>query len=353
MKKLHLTKTIKTSATLFALALCSNYGFSQTNLVQNPGVDFYTNTTSDNADAYDMTPNSKLKDNTGTEITSPFRFDADDNPTGWRNQDLHDFLDNQNGDINENPSSTSDGAFVDGSKTRGLKLDTHGRRIYQYIPVTQGTSYTFSVDTRAESALTSTQIFILNNQIVSEDGTNGLDPSDASYELVGSAPAQSINVALGTSSDVDGYLAPNDINSSKGDASTNTFTTSTITFTATTNDVVIYIRALGANKTDGDDSNNNELFVDNLSLVETSTLSNNIIDAKTFDVYPNPVKDVLNIESSENEITSVSVRNMLGQELISSEGKVSQLNVSSLASGVYLVVIKSGDKIAIKKIVKK
>ena len=53
----------------------------------------------------------------------------------------------------------------------------------------------------------------------------------------------------------------NDFNSSKGSASDNTFTTTSFTFEATSNIVVIYARAIKAI------DSSNEVFIDNIDLV--------------------------------------------------------------------------------------
>jgi hypothetical protein len=63
-------------------------------------------------------------------------------------------------------------------------------------------------------------------------------------------------------------------------------------------------------------------------------------------IYPNPVKDVLNIEG---DYTSVDVLDILGNLVLSSKA-TKNINVSSLADGVYMLNIKTGDDIALKKI---
>jgi hypothetical protein len=65
-------------------------------------------------------------------------------------------------------------------------------------------------------------------------------------------------------------------------------------------------------------------------------------------LYPNPVRDILNIEI-ENDIQSIEIYNIQGQKVLSSNQK--QINVSDLASGMYLVRIQDIDNnIATKKI---
>lgn len=66
-------------------------------------------------------------------------------------------------------------------------------------------------------------------------------------------------------------------------------------------------------------------------------------------LYPNPVRDILNIEI-ENDIQSIEIYNIQGQKVLSSNQK--QLNVSDLATGMYMVRIQDIDNnIATKKIV--
>ena len=136
-KKLHLHYVLVCA--IIWIGLSFEQGFSQTNLVQNPTADFWTFNTGENADAFDMTPNATLFDNAEVEITSPYRFDAEDNPNGWRNTDLEGYISTNYGG-NEQPATTGDGTYDEnGIKTRGLKLSSSDRRVYQLVKVTQGT----------------------------------------------------------------------------------------------------------------------------------------------------------------------------------------------------------------------
>ena len=191
----------------------------------------------DNADAFDMTPSSKVWQSDGAgscdEIDSPYK-------AVWNNTDLEAYIPT-NFSNNEQPGSSSDGTYQDGSQTRALKLYSSGRRLYQKIAVTPGSSYTFSMDSRSEEENIPSEVFMLNEEITTESGLeNGADDSR-----------------------VDHYLEiTNDYNTSKGDADTNTFTTNSFTFTASTSTVVIYVRSLLAL------SSSTEVFYDNICLVE-------------------------------------------------------------------------------------
>lgn len=83
----------------------------------------------------------------------------------------------------------------------------------------------------------------------------------------------------------------------------------------------------------------------------TQILSVNDAELSEVQIYPNPVKDILQI-NSEKAIESVGLFSMEGKKLM--EGKSSQLNVSSLPAGNYVLTVKLADgRIIDKKIVKK
>ena len=70
-------------------------------------------------------------------------------------------------------------------------------------------------------------------------------------------------------------------------------------------------------------------------------------------VYPNPILDVLNIESSD-KITSITILNHLGQIIytdFSASSEHSQINTSHLNSGLYFIEIKSATKTEKTKII--
>jgi len=194
--------------------------------VLNGTIDIHTGSTGDNADSWDMTPNSTILDDDGNTIPSPYR------PL-WNNTALNTYID-ATYCTNEQVSTTSDGAFLNGSKTRGAKIGQPCRRLYQVVQVEAGVDYTFSIDTRSEAMGVNTEVFLLNTEIETEVGIDAskTDPAiDAYYEIT------------------------NDFNSDKS-----MFTTTTFTFTPSTNKIVIYVRSL-----DAVDSSN-EVFLDNVAI---------------------------------------------------------------------------------------
>lgn len=75
--------------------------------------------------------------------------------------------------------------------------------------------------------------------------------------------------------------------------------------------------------------------------------------ASSFSVYPNPVKDVLNISNSINaEINAVIVTDINGRTVKQFNSNVSQINISDLNAGVYFVNINSNEGNLTKKVVK-
>lgn len=204
-------------------------------IVQNSTCNDHTSNTGDNADAWDMTPNSTVVDDVLGTIDSPYR-------ALWRNDDLNAYID-ATFCTNEQPGSTSDGNKFgpNAGGGRGVKLSNNCRRLYQLVAVEPGVEYTFTIDTRSEAAGINTEVFILNNEITTEEAIN-------------SEPARSNNTDAY-------YLIDNDFNSSKSSSSNDTFTTTTFTFEASANIAVIYVRALNAV------DSSNEVFIDNIDII--------------------------------------------------------------------------------------
>ena len=68
-------------------------------------------------------------------------------------------------------------------------------------------------------------------------------------------------------------------------------------------------------------------------------------------LYPNPVKDALNITTDKN-VQKVEVVDILGKTVLSSKADSKNINVSSLNAGVYLIVITSENGVSTKKFIK-
>jgi alpha-tubulin suppressor-like RCC1 family protein len=84
----------------------------------------------------------------------------------------------------------------------------------------------------------------------------------------------------------------------------------------------------------------------------TSLATSDFLDAiNTISLYPNPVKDVLYITTT-TPIVTIVIYNSLGQEVKSVIGNQSQIDVSTIQTGIYLVKIITNDNQETVKIVK-
>ena len=84
-----------------------------------------------------------------------------------------------------------------------------------------------------------------------------------------------------------------------------------------------------------------------------SVLSHENFVINELKIYPNPIIDVLNF-SFEKEITTVSIYNLLGQEIITKtvNSNETSINFAGLTAGTYLVKITSGNEIKTVKVIK-
>jgi len=82
-------------------------------------------------------------------------------------------------------------------------------------------------------------------------------------------------------------------------------------------------------------------------------LSNPTFESANFKSYPNPVKDILNL-SYDKTISNVSVFNILGQEVIikSINANQSQIDMSGLNAGTYLVKVTADNQVKTIKVIK-
>lgn len=84
-----------------------------------------------------------------------------------------------------------------------------------------------------------------------------------------------------------------------------------------------------------------------------ASLANPIFENGNFAYYPNPVKNVLNL-SYDKEITNVEVYNLLGQKMMSNKlnSTNTEVDMSNLANGTYMVKITSDNQIKTVKVIK-
>jgi hypothetical protein len=81
-------------------------------------------------------------------------------------------------------------------------------------------------------------------------------------------------------------------------------------------------------------------------------ISNNM--AASFNVYPNPVENILNIQGAE-KINSIAVYNATGQlqKTVVVDANSAQINLNGLNKGIYYISLKSENNVAVKKVLKR
>lgn len=89
---------------------------------------------------------------------------------------------------------------------------------------------------------------------------------------------------------------------------------------------------------------------DNGQIGSSGTLSTTSKAAFEFSTYPNPVKDVLNINTKE-PLQKISVIDLLGRTVLTPNVS-KEVNLSSLNKGVYILSLESANGISTKKIIK-
>ncbi len=85
---------------------------------------------------------------------------------------------------------------------------------------------------------------------------------------------------------------------------------------------------------------NNSYYVNDFMFSEGNVLSTNSFDTTTFRVYPNPIRDILNIQTASS-VESVVVYDVLGKVVLQAHPDVisPRINMSNLSSGAYMVQV--------------
>lgn len=95
----------------------------------------------------------------------------------------------------------------------------------------------------------------------------------------------------------------------------------------------------------------NSVVIDDISW--ETTLSNGEFDSTVFSSYPNPVENLLNLSYTQ-DITSVSVFNLLGQQVLVQliNANQAKIDMSQLTSGTYIVKVFVNSQVKTLKIIK-
>ncbi|MBT5288938.1 MAG: family 16 glycosylhydrolase [Flavobacterium sp.] len=89
------------------------------------------------------------------------------------------------------------------------------------------------------------------------------------------------------------------------------------------------------------------MVIDYVRVYQNTTASTEDVFANKFSVYPNPSSDVLNIRTNE-PIDKVELYNTIGQLIVAK--KTTNINISSLKTGIYILKIYSRNRSVIKKV---
>lgn len=91
--------------------------------------------------------------------------------------------------------------------------------------------------------------------------------------------------------------------------------------------------------------------VDNVKIQNLANLAMDDVSQKVFKIYPNPVSDILNIESQE-KIENITVFDSNTKQILTAKS-TNQLNLENLSAGLYLIKIKTKDREITEKFIKK
>ena len=94
------------------------------------------------------------------------------------------------------------------------------------------------------------------------------------------------------------------------------------------------------------------LYLDDITIEEapTASIEENLLS--DFTIYPNPVKDFLNITGA-GEINRAQVYTLHGQKVIENEeSNIQQINMEGLANGIYILKLHSGNASKSIKLIK-
>lgn len=189
-----------------------------------------------------------------------------------------------------------------------------------------------ATDARIDQTITSNAVTIRNGELTAPETINGIGNLTVSTQRVFSGGAGTFNLNVNGS-----FVAtiPYD----------DTVQTTTISNINESGNVSITI-------TDNSNSGNRVSF-DDLSWTCYPTLSIEDVNQTNFKFYPNPVHSQLKLESNSNQMVHFVIYNILGKEQATgSFQNQTSINVSGLASGIYLIKLESEGRSVTKKLIK-
>jgi hypothetical protein len=91
------------------------------------------------------------------------------------------------------------------------------------------------------------------------------------------------------------------------------------------------------------------LIIDNFTV--SQVLSSESFTLSGVKMYPNPAKDVLNIQSDVEELTKVSITDLNGRVVKEVTNNLSQISLGDLSAGIYMVKIESATAKKVEKLI--
>ena len=95
------------------------------------------------------------------------------------------------------------------------------------------------------------------------------------------------------------------------------------------------------------------LDIDNLFFEGTVVgVEDNLSSEELFDIYPNPVKDVINVRINNGENAEITLYNTVGQQVYKTNTSTAdnKINVSQQNRGIYFIKVKLDNKVYTKKV---
>jgi hypothetical protein len=78
----------------------------------------------------------------------------------------------------------------------------------------------------------------------------------------------------------------------------------------------------------------------------------NVFDNSNVFIYPNPIRNRLNIQTNNLDVTSIEIFDIKGQKIIEKESPSENINLSSLNNGLYFIKFYTDTNILIRKFIK-
>ena len=157
-----------------------------------------------------------------------------------------------------------------------------------------------------------------------------------SFDYANYLNPQSFKVAYGTSQV---NTAMTNVIQSYPDVNVTNYATGTVDITPSTTGVYYF----GFNNYTPGSNGSGYLLMDNIMVTDSVlSTSENLLSKNSVNIYPNPTSDYLNIKT-DKKITEMTVYDISGKKVFSSNSSDRKIDVSQLAKGTYILTIKSAD----------